>query len=100
MGVGVWQHQSGADVARGTDRAEDIGLLVALRGVPPGGPPLGPNVSQAALLANPRFILPPKFDRPPARGLRNGLRKELAFFCAPRGRPRRIWDCRGALKYG
>ena len=100
MGVGVWQHQSGADVARGTDRAEDIGLLVALRGVPPGGPPLGPNVSQAALLANPRFILPPKFDRPPARGLRNGLRNELAFFCAPRGRPRRIWDCRGALKYG
>ncbi len=87
IGVGVWQNQRCADVARGTDRTEDIGPLIALVATRRrAASTLGPNVGQAALLANPRFILPPKFDRPLAGGLGKGLRNELGevFLCASR----------------
>lgn len=64
FGIGIRQDQSRADIATRTDSAEYVGpltTLVARRGRAAAA--LGPNAGQRALLANPGFILPPKFDR-------------------------------------
>src|SRR5207253_1407674 len=52
----------------GTDRAEQIGPVVALVAWRPRpAATLGPNPCQGSLLADAGFILPPKFDRLAAR---------------------------------
>jgi hypothetical protein len=64
VGVGVRQRQRCPDAAGGTDRAEQIGVVVALvGGLPRPGSASGPLADEAVLLADPRFILEPDFDR-------------------------------------
>ena len=60
FGVDLGQDQTDADTAGRTDRAKNVGPIVALiaRRARPTAP-LGPNVSQAALLADAGFVLPP-----------------------------------------
>ena len=90
MGVGLWQDQSSAAVARRTDGTKDIGPFVTLiaqrrwTAAPPG-----PDIGQRALLADSGFILPPEFDRLVASGLRNRIRNKLVevFFM----RLLRVW---------
>jgi hypothetical protein len=63
-GIGARQHQGGAFAEPGTDRAEQIGVLVALIGRQArscAGP--GPDPSAAVLLAEPGFVLEPDLDR-------------------------------------
>ena len=64
FGVGLGQNQRSADIPRGTDRAEQIGPIVALiaRRARPAAP-LGPDPGQRPLLADAGFVLPPQFDR-------------------------------------
>jgi len=72
LGVGIRQHQSRADIATRADSAEYVGPFVAL--IARGGRPaaaLCPDAGQCALLTNPGFVLPPKFDRFFARMLGN-----------------------------
>jgi hypothetical protein len=62
--IGVPQHEPGADTARWTDSTEQIGRLVALIAWRSrSSAAFRPDAGQAALLTNPRFILPPQFDR-------------------------------------
>lgn len=74
FGIGLGQHQGRADATCRTDRAEDIGPVVGLiaRRRRPGAL-FGPDVGQAALLANARFILPPEFERLAASLGRDGV---------------------------
>lgn len=66
VGVGAGQHERGADAASGTDRAEQVGVLVALVGRHGRArAPLRPDPGAAVLLAQPGFILEPYLDRPP-----------------------------------
>jgi hypothetical protein len=72
MNIGVRQNQSGTDTARRAHRAEQVcppKPLITRRSR--AGAALCPNPGQAALLADPRFVLPPKFDRLVSRGGRN-----------------------------
>src|ERR1700690_2147738 len=64
VGVCIGQRQSRSDTASRTDRAEQIGVVVALVGglSGPRSTP-GPLADQAVLLANSGFILEPDFDR-------------------------------------
>ena len=64
VGVRVGQRQSRSDSACRTDRAEQIGVVVALVGglSGPRSTP-GPLADEAVLLANSGFILEPDFDR-------------------------------------
>jgi hypothetical protein len=66
-GVGIRQRQRGADAPRRADRAEQVGVVVALiGGLPwPRSAP-GPLSDEAVFLADPSLILKPDFDR---RGL-------------------------------
>jgi hypothetical protein len=60
FGIGLRQHQSRANTARRTNGAEDVRPVVALiarRGRPAALP--GPDMGQAALLADTGFVLPP-----------------------------------------
>ena len=62
--VGPRQHKRRALATAGADRAEQIGVLVALVGRqarPRAG--LGPKTGPAVLLAEPGFVLKPDFDR-------------------------------------
>lgn len=64
LAIRVGQDERGADVARGTDRPEQISPIVALiaRGPRPAAA-LGPNAGQRALLTDAGFVLPPDLDR-------------------------------------
>ena len=64
VGVGVGQRQRRADAAGRADRAEQIGVVVALVGGlawPRSAP--RPLPHEAVLLADPGFVLEPDFDR-------------------------------------
>jgi len=68
--VGIRQDQGRTDVAMRADGAEYVGPFAAL--IPRRGwtaSALGPDASQCALLTNPGFVLPPKFNRLFARML-------------------------------
>ena len=64
VGVGTRKRQSRSDPASGTDRAEQIGVVIALvGGLPwPRSTP-GPLADKAVLLANPGLIRKPDLDR-------------------------------------
>jgi hypothetical protein len=62
--VGEGQSERRALAARRTDRAEEIGILVALIGrLARARAALGPLPHEAVLLADASFILKPDFDR-------------------------------------
>ena len=64
VGVGEGHHERRARAAHGTDRAEQIGALIALvgrRAWPRAGP--GPKSGPTVLLTEPGFILKPDLDR-------------------------------------
>jgi hypothetical protein len=62
--VGIGKRQRRSDAPRRADRAEQIGVVVALVGglYGPRSTP-GPLANEAVLLANSGFILEPDFDR-------------------------------------
>ena len=64
VGVGTRKRQSRSDPASGTDRAEQIGVVIALvGGLPwPRSTP-GPLADKAVLLADPGLVLKPDLDR-------------------------------------
>jgi hypothetical protein len=63
VGVGIRQRQRGADAPRGADRAEQIGVVIALVGGLPGSrSPPGPLPNLAVLLADAGLVLKPDFD--------------------------------------
>ena len=64
VGVGIGKRQCGSDAANGTDRAEQIGVVVALiGGLPwPRSTP-GPLPNLPVLLADPGLVLKPDLDR-------------------------------------
>jgi hypothetical protein len=83
--VDAWQHEGRADAACGTDRTEWIGGGVALIvRCARAAAALGPDIGQAALLADARFILPPELDRLVPCMLGNDGADELGevFLCA------------------
>ena len=72
LGVGEGQHEACGDGTFGADSTEDVGPLVA--GVALGAGPCaapGPDAGDRALLADPRFILEPYFQRLTLRSLRD-----------------------------
>ena len=75
VGVGVGQHEGRPDAPRWADRAEQIGVVVALVGrLPwPRSAP-GPLPNLAVLLADPGLVLKPDFDR---RRLRQSVEMSL-----------------------
>ena len=85
FGIGLRQHQSRANTARRTNGAEDVGPVVALiaRCGRPAALP-GPDMRQAALLADTGFVLPPKFDRLGTSLMRDGIADQSCkvFLCA------------------
>ena len=64
VGVGIGKRQGRSDTPSWADRAEQIGVVVALIGglSGPRSTP-GPLADEAVLLADPGFILEPDFDR-------------------------------------
>ena len=85
FGVDLGQHQCGTDPARGAYRAEQIGPLVALIARRSRTTALlSPNVGQAALLTDPRFVLPPQLNRLAAHilGKDSGDQLGIVFLCA------------------
>ena len=74
LGIGLRQDEGCAGAARRTDRAEDVGPVIALiaRRRRPGAL-FRPDVGQAALLADACFILPPELDRLAAGRGRDGV---------------------------
>ena len=61
--VGLGQHEGRALAAQGTDRAEQIGVFVALvGGQARAASPLRPNPDTAVLLAEPGLVLEPDLD--------------------------------------
>ena len=85
VGIGSWQHQGSAHAACGADRTENIRPTEALIAQRTGAAAtFAPDVGQAALLTDPRLILPPEFD-----GFVTGLRRDRGadqvgevFLCA------------------
>src|SRR5450631_252377 len=70
--IGIWQDQGHTDIALRADSAKYVGPFAAL--IPRRGwaaAALGPDASQCALLTNPGFVLPPKFNRLFARMFRD-----------------------------
>ena len=64
LGVCEGQREGGADAARGTDSAEQIGARVALIGGLAGpGSGQRPLPDQTVLLPDPSFVLEPDFER-------------------------------------
>jgi hypothetical protein len=85
LGVDLGQDQADADATRGANRAEDIGPIIALIARRAwAAAALGPDVGQAALLADPGLILPPEFKRLAARGWRQCRidQRGKVFLCA------------------
>ena len=64
VGVGIGQGKGRPDAAGGADRAEQIGVVIALVGglAGPRSAP-GPLPNLAVLLADPGFVLKPDFHR-------------------------------------
>ena len=63
ISVDLGQDEAGTDASRRTYRAKDIGPVVTL--IPWRGwaaAEIGPDIAQAALLADPGFVLPPEFE--------------------------------------
>ena len=82
--IGAGENQRRSGVTGRTNRAEYVRPLIALIAQRHrAAAAFGPAVSQAALLTNPGFVLPPEFDRPPAHGFGNDLCDELGevFLC-------------------
>jgi hypothetical protein len=72
--IGLGQDEGGAYATRRTDRTEDIRPIVALIARRRRASALlSPDVGQAALLADARFVLPPKLDRLVASLGRDGV---------------------------
>jgi hypothetical protein len=64
VGVGIRQREGGADAAGWADRAEQIGVVIALVGGLPGSrSPPGPLPHLAVLLADAGLVLKPDLDR-------------------------------------
>jgi hypothetical protein len=64
VGVGVGQREGRSDAAGGTDRAEQIGVVVTLvGGLPWPRSASGPLPNLAVLLADPGLVLKPYLDR-------------------------------------
>jgi hypothetical protein len=64
VGVGVGQRKGRADAAGRADRAEQIGVVIALvGGLARACPAPGPLPDKAVLLADPGLVLKPDFDR-------------------------------------
>jgi hypothetical protein len=64
VGVGVGQREGGPNAASRADRAEQIGVVIALVGGLPGPrSSLGPLPNLAVLLADTGLVLKPDFDR-------------------------------------
>lgn len=64
LGVGSWHDKARRDAALGTGGPKEIGPVItpiAGRAWPRAAP--GPNTGQRTLLADPRFVLEPDFDR-------------------------------------
>ncbi len=83
--IGVRQHQPCTDASRWADSAERIGPFVTLIAWHSGpGTTLCPDAGQAALLTNPRFVLPPQLDWLPLCDRRNGGGNQIGevFLCA------------------
>jgi hypothetical protein len=75
VGVGVGQGERGANAAGGADRAEQIGVVVALVGGLPGPRSApGPLPNLAVLLADAGLVLKPDFHR---RRLRQAFKMSL-----------------------
>ena len=100
--IDVRQDESGTDPTCRTNGAEDVGPLVSLIPWPARASALFcPDVSQAALLADPGFILPPELDRFAAGVVGNGGGDQRGeFFCVPPAQPHPARDGAGALKHG
>jgi len=85
LGVDRRQHERGADTAGGTDSAEQVSPVVSLVARRAGSAAfVGPDVGQAALLADASFVLPPELDRLVARVLGDGGGDQVGevFLCA------------------
>src|SRR5690242_7448758 len=85
LDIHLRQYQARADLPCGTNRAEDVGPIVALIARRSRtAATLGPDVGQAALLTDAGLVLPPKFDRPVALVGRNRRRDQRSkvFLCA------------------
>src|SRR6201996_8032278 len=64
VGVGIGKRQGRSDAPRWADRAEQIGVVIALIGGLSGSRSApGPLADEAVLLADPGFVLEPDFDR-------------------------------------
>ena len=85
VSVRVGQRQSRSDAASGTDRAEQIGAVVALIGGLSGSRSTpGPLADEAVLLADPGFILEPDFHgRRLRQSLEMGLQRMREVFLNP-----------------
>ena len=85
VSVRVGQRQSCSDAAGGTDRAEQIGAVVALiGGLPRPRSTLGPLPDKTVLLADPGFILEPDFHgRRLGQSLEMGLQRMREVFLNP-----------------
>ena len=75
VGIGIGQREGRPDAAGRADRAEQIGVVIALvGGLPWPLPAPGPLPNQAVLLADAGLVLKPDFDR---RGLRQSFEMGL-----------------------
>jgi hypothetical protein len=75
VSVGVGQHEGRPDAAGRADRAEQIGVVIALvGGLPWPRPASGPLPDKAVLLADTGLVLKPDFDR---RRLRQSVEMSL-----------------------
>ena len=75
VGVGIGQGEGRSDAPRWADRAEQIGVVIALvGGLPWPRPASGPLPDKAVLLADPGLVLKPDFDR---RRLRQSFEMSL-----------------------
>jgi hypothetical protein len=75
VSVGVGQHEGRPDAPRRADRAEQIGVVVALvGGLPWPRPAPGPLPNLTVLLADAGLVLKPDFDR---RRLRQSFEMSL-----------------------
>src|SRR6476660_10483053 len=62
--IGIGKRQGRSDAPRWADRAEQIGVVIALIGGLSGSRSApGPLADEAVLLADPGFVLEPDFDR-------------------------------------
>lgn len=78
VSIGMGQRQRRADAARGADRSEEVGVLIALVGrLDRSRPTPGPLPDEAVLLADAGFILEPDLDLP-ALGYAREVRRERA----------------------